>query len=101
MKAVTSQNFTKEVLESKKTVLLDVWAPWCPPCRGMEPILEQVNDEVKDWGEVVKFNTEEDQALAQQLNITALPTFLIFKDGKLKNSTIGATSKSRLVELMS
>jgi len=101
MKATTNSTFIKDVLESKKTVLLDVWAPWCPPCRGMAPILDVLSEEIKDWAEIVKVDASVEEELAHRLGVTGLPTFMVFKDGQVVGSHIGATSKAKLLELVS
>jgi len=101
MKVITKENFNKEVLESKKVVLVDVWAPWCPPCRSMMPLVEDLSEEVKDKVEVVKLDAQDEPELAQLLNVSALPTFLLFKDGQLVDSNIGATSKANLLSMIS
>jgi thioredoxin 1 len=100
MKSTVQNTFKTDVVDSKKVVLLDVWAPWCGPCRGMEPILESVAEETKDWAEVVKLDASVEADQAQELGVTALPTFLIFKDGQIVESAIGATPKARLLELL-
>ena len=101
MISTTSNTFNNDVLGSKKVVLLDVWAPWCAPCRGMTPILEEVAEQTKDWADVVKLDASAEMDLAQTLGVTGLPTFIIFKDGKVVDQTIGATSKLNLISLMS
>lgn len=101
MKVITKENFNKEVLESKKVVLVDVWAPWCPPCRSMMPLIEELSEEVKDRADVVKLDAQDEPELAQLLNVSALPTFLLFRDGKVVDSNIGATSKANLLNMIS
>ena len=101
MKVITKENFNKEVLESKKVVLIDVWAPWCPPCRSMMPLVEDLAEEVKDKADVVKLDAQSEAELAQLLNVSALPTFLLFKDGKVVDASVGATSKANLASMIS
>ncbi len=100
MKVITKENFNKEVLESDRLVLVDVWAPWCPPCRSMMPLVEDLSEEVKDKADVVKLDAQAEGELAQLLNVSALPTFLLFKDGKVIDSNIGATSKANLLSMI-
>jgi thioredoxin 1 len=100
MKATTESNFTQDVLESKKIVLLDVWAAWCGPCRGMEPIIEAISEETKSWAEVVKLDASIEMDLVQKLGVSGLPTFLIYKSGKIVGSSVGAVSKSTLLDSM-
>ncbi|MEI6228777.1 MAG: thioredoxin [Candidatus Saccharibacteria bacterium] len=101
MKAIIKNTFKQDILDSKKIVLLDVWAPWCGPCRAMEPIVEAVADEVKDWAEVAKLDASVEMDLAQELGVSGLPTFLVFKDGKVIDQTVGMTSKDALINLLS
>jgi len=81
--------------------LVDVWAPWCPPCRSMMPLIEELSEEVKNKADVVKLDAQDEPELAQLLNVSALPTFLLFKDGKVVDSNIGATSKANLLNMIS
>lgn len=100
MKSTTKSNFNQDVLSSKKVVLLDVWAPWCAPCRGMNPVIEAISEETKDWAEVVKLDASVEMEQTEDLGVTSLPTFLVFKDGKIVESSIGAVAKNTLIELM-
>ena len=101
MKVITSDNFQQDVVESKKLVLMDVWAPWCGPCRSMMPIVEDLSEELKGKVEVVKLDASEQMELTQKLEVSSLPTFLVFKDGQIVASSIGATSKANLLNLVS
>jgi thioredoxin 1 len=100
MKSTLKSAFKDDVLSSKKTVLVDVWASWCGPCRAMEPVLEQLEHDVKDWAEIVKVDASVENELVQELGVSSLPTFLVFKDGEMKGSTIGAQPKSNLISLL-
>ena len=100
MNDVIKNNFESDVLNSNKTVLVDVWADWCPPCRGMMPIVESLAEETKDWADVVKIDASSEMELLQELGVTALPTFLVYKKGELVNKIVGATSKNNLLEIM-
>lgn len=100
MKDTSANSFNNDVTNNSKPVLLDVWAPWCGPCRGMEPILEQVSEETKDWAEVVKLNADENMDLVQQLGVRGLPTYLVFKGGQVVASGVGATSKAGLMDML-
>jgi thioredoxin 1 len=100
MKATTKSTFKQDVLGSRKIVLLDVWAPWCAPCRGMEPVIEMIDKETKDWAEIIKLDASVEMDLVQELGVRSLPTFLIYKNGQIIASS-GATSKVDLLKLMS
>ena len=101
VKIVTKGTFEKDILQSRNIVLLDIWAPWCGPCRAMEPVIESVDEEVKDWAEVAKLDASVEMDLVQNLNVSGLPTFLVFKDGKVVGSKIGMTTKADLIDLLS
>ena len=94
---VTSENFKKEVLEEKKTVILDFYADWCGPCRMQSPILDELANENKDI-KVVKLNVDEEPELAEQYNIMSIPTIIIFKQGKPAKQLVGLTPKEELLK---
>jgi thioredoxin 1 len=101
VKATTKNTFANDVLNEKKVVLLDVWATWCGPCRGMMPTVEAISEETKDWAEVIKLEANEDsETLVSQLGVMGLPTFLIFKDGKAVDTIVGAVPKQVLLGAM-
>ena len=101
MKATTKNTFQQDVLDSKKIILLDIWAPWCAPCRGMEPILEEIEKEVKDWAEIVKLDASVEMDFAQELGASGLPTFMVYKNGQIVGLNSGITSKANLLKMMS
>ncbi len=76
--------------------LLDFWAPWCPPCKVMNPIIEEIESENPDIL-VEKINIDEDSATAQEYNVMSIPTYVFVKDGKEVDRIIGATSKSNII----
>lgn len=100
MKSTTKATYNEDVLKSKKTVLLDVWAPWCGPCRGMEPILEDIEKETEDWAEIIKIDASKDMELAQDLGVSGLPAYFVYNQGSKIGSTVGATTKAKLISLM-
>jgi len=101
MKATVSSTFKQDVLDSNKVVLLDVWAPWCAPCRGMEPVLEELQADLKDWAEIIKLDASVEMDQVQILGVSSLPTFLVYKGGQIVDSSVGATSKASLLNMLS
>ena len=90
--------FAAEALESSVPVLVDFWAPWCPPCRRMGPVLDELATELAGRLKVVKVNTEEAASLAARYHVLNLPTFLLFKGGQVATQLVGARSKDELLE---
>jgi thioredoxin 1 len=89
----TNQNFKAEVNESKGKVLVDFWATWCGPCQMLSPIIEEIANENSNL-KVVKVDVDQEQEIAIQYNVTAIPTIAIFEDGKLKETIIGFHQKA-------
>ena len=100
MKSTNKNTYASDVLGSKKVVLVDVWAPWCGPCRAMEPILEDVEKEVGGWADIIKLDASVEMEQVQELGVQGLPTFLVYKDGKIVDSTVGMTSKANLLSML-
>ena len=96
---ITKENFTKEVLESEKTVLLDFWAIWCGPCRMVSPIIDEIAEEHPEI-KVGKVNVDEEDELAQKFGIISIPSIFVIKDGKIVNQTVGAVPKNKILELL-
>ncbi len=96
---ITSENFSQEVSQSKQTVLVDFWAPWCGPCRMQAPIIETFANEHTDI-KVAKCNVDDNPELAEKFSIMSIPSLLVFKDGKLVKSVVGLHDKQALAELV-
>ena len=79
-------------------VLVDFWAPWCGPCRMFAPAIDQLAQEFEGKAKICKVNTEEEADLTAKSEIRSIPTILYFKDGKIVNQTIGATTKTKIEE---
>ncbi|MCX8056250.1 MAG: thioredoxin [Ignavibacteria bacterium] len=98
---VTDDNFQKEVLESSIPVLVDFWAVWCGPCRLIAPVIEELAKEYNGKMKFAKLDVDVNPKTAMQYGIRSIPTLMIFKDGKVVSSLIGAVPKPKLVEEIS
>ncbi len=92
---VTTDTFTAEVLEADKPVLVDFWATWCPPCRAMSPILEQMAGERDDL-KIVSVDVDNEQELAVEYGVLGMPTFMLFSNGAQIANLVGARPRKRL-----
>ena len=95
---INEENFEDEVLKSDLPVLVDFWAPWCGPCQMLTPILEDVANEYEGKIKVVKVNIQENEGLASQYGIMAIPNLKIFKDGQAVDEIIGLQPKEAISE---
>ncbi|HPT65837.1 MAG TPA: thioredoxin [Candidatus Woesebacteria bacterium] len=96
MTNITKENFKTEVLDSEGKVLVDFWAPWCGPCQMLTPIMEELSSEFR----VVKVNTDEEQELAVQYNVSALPTVIVFDKGQIVDTIIGFRQKEDYIKAL-
>lgn len=97
---LTQANFEQEVLHAKVPVLVDFWATWCGPCKMMGPVVEQIEKEMGATVKVGKVNIDENTSLATKYNVMSIPTFLVFKDGKLVNSSVGVQDKENIKAML-
>jgi len=87
---VGDDNFKKEVLESQVPVLVDFWATWCGPCRQIAPALEDFASKYKGKIKVAKLNIDDHQSTAQEYRVMSIPTVLLFNNGQVADSVVGA-----------
>ena len=97
---VTDANFVSDVLQSDKPVLVDFWAEWCAPCRKVEPVLEEIANEMADQVTIVKLNIDENPETARAYRVMSVPTLTVFKGGEPVQSVAGARPKGDLVRLI-
>jgi thioredoxin 1 len=91
----TESNFQKEVLESAEPVLVDFWGPWCRPCHALAPTIDKLAAEASGY-KVGKVNIDENPELVSEFGISAIPTVLLIKDGKVVNRWVGLVGEDKL-----
>ncbi len=91
---LTDESFDKDVLQSPEPVLVDFWAPWCGPCRMLAPLIEEISKEYAGKVRVAKMNTDEHPNAASRFKISAIPTLLFFKGGKVVEELVGVHTKA-------
>ena len=100
IKNVSDAAFEADVLKSSKPVLVDYWAAWCGPCKMIAPILEEVAKEYGDKVMIAKLNVDENPETAAKFGIRGIPTLMLFKDGQVAQTKVGAMSKSQLTAFL-
>ena len=93
---VTDGNFEEEILKSELPVLVDYWAQWCGPCQTIAPILEEISREYLTKLKIAKLNIDENPRTPPKYGIRGIPTLMIFKEGNVEATRVGALSKSQL-----
>jgi thioredoxin 1 len=93
---VSDSSFEEQVLNSGGPVLVDYWAEWCGPCKMIAPILEEIADEYSDKLTVAKIDIDQNISTPQKYAVRGIPTLMIFKDGEIAGTKVGALSKSQL-----
>lgn len=97
---VTLDNFSEEVLDSKLPVILDFWAPWCGPCRIVEPIMDKLASEFEGRVVAGKINVDEQSELANQFKVMSIPSIFILKNGNVVERMVGARPEKELRSLL-
>ncbi len=98
MRQVTDATFETEVEKGNGLILVDFWAEWCGPCRQIAPILEEIDTSMGDKVTIVKLNIDDNPSTPTRLGVRGIPTLMLFKDGRVVSTKIGALPKSQLVK---
>ena len=95
-KPVTDESFESDVIKSDKPTVVDFWAEWCGPCKQIGPALEEISNEMKDEVVIAKHNIDEEPNTPTKYGIRGIPTMLLFKNGELKATKVGAVPESTM-----
>ena len=98
LKEVNNEAFEAEVLKSEIPVIIDLWAPWCGPCKALGPTLEDIANEYEGKIKIVKINVDDNPSIAANYNVMSIPTLLFFKEGKVEGQIVGLVSKDKIVD---
>ena len=100
IKQVSNDSFEADVLKAQSPVLVDYWAEWCGPCKMIAPILDEVSRDYADKLNVAKVNVDENQEIASKYGIRGIPTLMLFRNGAVVATKVGALSKSQLTAFL-
>ena len=97
---ISDESFEEEVLQSEQPVLIDYWAEWCGPCKMIAPVLDEIATEYSDRLKVVKLNIDDNPQTPPKYGIRGIPTLMVFKNGQVEATKVGAVSKAQLTEFL-
>jgi thioredoxin 1 len=97
---ISDESFEEEVLQSEQPVLIDYWAEWCGPCKMIAPVLEEIATEYSDRLKVVKLNIDDNPQTPPKYGIRGIPTLMVFKNGQVEATKVGAVSKAQLTAFL-
>ena len=100
VREITDKNFAQEVAQSPVPVVLDFWAEWCGPCRMVAPILDEIAGEYQGRLNIMKVNVDENRSIPAKYGIRGIPTLMLFKNGEVAATKVGALSKSQLTTFL-
>ena len=100
IKHISDSSFEADVLGSGKPVLVDYWAEWCGPCKSIAPILDELADSYGDKLQITKMNVDENRDIPAKFGIRGIPTLMLFKNGTLAATKVGAMSKTQMTEFI-
>ncbi len=100
IKHVSDSSFETDVLQSSKPVLVDFWAEWCGPCKAIAPALDELASTYGDKLQIAKVNVDENRTVPAKFGIRGIPTLMVFKDGQLAATKVGAMSKAQLAQFI-
>ena len=98
--SISDSSFSTEVLASKTPVLVDFWAEWCGPCRGLAPKLEEIAAELKGKVKIVKLNIDDNPETPTKFGVRSIPTLILFKDGKNVEQLLGNLPKENILDML-
>lgn len=98
--AISDDSFEKDVLESSLPVLVDFWAQWCGPCKAIAPILDDLAPNYADKVKFVKLDVDQNPSTPPKFGVRGIPTLILFKDGQVKATQVGALNKADLIKFI-